>query len=101
MAEAMTHLEITREDQGSRGRYVAALPDGAAELTYTRPEAGVLSADHTGVPPEAEGQGVGSALVARLFADAADEGFKVVPRCPFVAAAVERHPQWAALTVQG
>lgn len=97
MADGRT-LQITREDHPTRGRYVAALPRGEAELTYTRRGPGVVSADHTGVPTEAEGQGVGSALVARLFADAAAEGFKVVPRCPFVAAAVRRHPEWADLT---
>ena len=41
------------------------------------------------------GQGVASALVERLIADARREGFKVVPKCPFVVAQFERHPEWA------
>ncbi len=52
-------------------------------------------ADHTLTPVAMRGQGVASALVERLIADARREGFKVVPKCPFVVAQFERHPEWA------
>ena len=50
---------------------------------------------HTVVPPEAEGHGVGSRLIAGALADAKARGLKVVPQCPFVQAYLERHPEAA------
>ena len=43
------------------------------------------------------GQGIASALVEQLIADARREGFKIVPHCPFVAAQFDRHPEWSDL----
>lgn len=97
----MADLNITREDAPGGGRYVATLPGVAAEaeLTFTRPSPGIVSANHTGVPDEMGGQGVGNALVKALVADAQREGFRIVPRCSFVAALAQRHPDWAGLFV--
>jgi len=43
------------------------------------------------------GQGVATALVERLVADARREGFRIVPLCPFVKAQFDRHPEWSDL----
>ena len=48
---------------------------------------------HTVVPPEAEGEGVGSRLIAAALAAARERGLTVVPQCDFVAAYIERHPE--------
>jgi predicted GNAT family acetyltransferase len=95
----MEQVTITRESQESRGRYVARVPgfEETAELTFHRTDAGVLVADHTGTPVAMRGRGIASALVGRLVADARSEGFKILPRCPFVVDAFDRHPEWADL----
>lgn len=93
----MGGFDITREDGGSRGRYVARIDGQEAELTFARAGGGVLIADHTGVPPALEGRGIGSALVDRLVADARREGLKIVPACSFVAARFRAHPDWSDL----
>lgn len=93
---------ITRETLDARhGRYVAHLPDiaGEAELTYTLREPGLISADHTGVPDAMGGRGIGRKLVARMVADARQEGVRIVPLCSFVLAQARRHPDWADVFV--
>lgn len=88
-------MEVIRQDDGSRGRYSVQLEDGVeAELTYTHRGKDLVSADHTGVPPEAEGKGVGVAMVQRMVEDARAEGWVIDPRCPFVRAQGRRHPEW-------
>ena len=49
---------------------------------------------HTEVPEELSGQGIGSSLVKTALQHARDNDLKVLPYCPFVAAYLERHPEW-------
>ena len=95
----MTDLEITREDDEGKGRYVARLPGiaGEGEITFTRPEDRVISANHTGVPESMEGKGVAKALLEFMLEDARSEGFRIVPICPFIFRQYEKHPEWSAL----
>ncbi|MFA5538719.1 MAG: GNAT family N-acetyltransferase [Gemmobacter sp.] len=90
-------MQIEREDNGSKGRYTArATEDGPeAELTYSRAGTERIILDHTGVPDEYRGMGVGLALVARAVEDARAEGLRILPLCPFAAAQFRRHPEWA------
>jgi uncharacterized protein len=62
------------------------------EIRY-RAEPGVVTLVHTEVRPAAEGQGVGSRLVAGALDDIRERGLRVVPVCPFVRAYLERHPE--------
>ena len=92
MAEAPT---ITLEDGPTKGRYVArieGLPE--AEMTFSRSNPHLVIVDHTGVPDEMRGMGVGKALVERIVHDAREKGFKIIPLCPFARATFERHPDW-------
>ena len=90
-------ISITREEGDSRGRYEARVDgkDGVGELTWSRMSANKIIADHTGVDESLRGHGVGKALVERLVADAREEGFSIVPLCPFVKAQYQRHPEWS------
>lgn len=49
---------------------------------------------HTEVPDELQGQGIGSALVKFALEFAKKNELTVLPNCPFVAAYIERHPEW-------
>lgn len=93
----LSEFEIAREVDGSKGRYVIYQGDDFAELTYSILSPQTVIADHTGVPEQFKGTGMGKALVARLIADAEAEGFKIVPLCPFVNAERRKHPEWAHL----
>ena len=92
-------IDIRLQETAHNGRYEARVPghDEVGELTYRRLDAGTVIADHTGVPGPLGGRGVGQALVERLMTDARAKGFRVVPRCPFVRAIAEEHPEWADL----
>lgn len=90
-------VNVEREDDGARGRYVVYLEDGTeAELTYGR-EGQTLIADHTFVPPHHRGRDIALKLVEALMADAGKDGVKIVPQCSYVAAQFRRHPEWADL----
>ena len=91
----MSELEITRDVDGAKGRYVIRKDGEEAELTYSIASPTLIIADHTGVPDSFRGTGAGLALVERLVADARAEGVKIVPLCPFVNAQRARHPDWA------
>ena len=54
---------------------------------------------HTEVPEELQDQGIGSSLVDAALNHARANGLKVIPSCPFVAAYVERHPEWEDIIV--
>jgi len=91
-------IVVNRTDETGHGAYRAELPgaDRPAELTW-RALGPLRIADHTFVPPAMRGQGVAQVLVEALVADAREQGFRIVPRCSFVAAQFRRHPEWADL----
>ena len=68
-------------------RAVAAYQLEGARIVFT----------HTVVPPEIEGRGVGSRLIRGALDAVRDRGLRVVPQCPFVAAYIERHPEYRDL----
>lgn len=49
---------------------------------------------HTEVDPAFEGHGVGGRLARFALDDLRSRGVTAVPRCPFVAAFVRRHPEY-------
>jgi uncharacterized protein len=93
----MSELTITREDQPTRGRYVARITgiDAEAELTFSKADEKLIIADHTGVPDAFRGKGVARALFDRLVSDARANGVKIIPLCPFVNAERQKRPEWA------
>jgi len=93
----MADWVINREDRPDGGRYVAVIDGREAELTYRRLGDALISADHTFVPPEIRGGGIAFKLVERFIADAGAGGYRIRPRCSYVALQFERHPEWADL----
>lgn len=91
---------ITRHDEGGHGEYRAHVTDNPAigRLTWVARN-GTRVAEHTLVPPVIGGRGIAAKLVEALIADAQEQGFKVKPECSYVAAAFDRHPEWATLRV--
>ncbi|MEM8694717.1 MAG: GNAT family N-acetyltransferase [Pseudomonadota bacterium] len=96
------NVEISLDDRGSKGRYVARVAgaDEDAELTFSRASETLIIVDHTGVPDGLRGMGLGKMLAERVVADARAGGFRIVPLCPFFKAIALRHPDWQDV-VQG
>jgi hypothetical protein len=95
----MNDIVITREESERKGRYVARIAgiDAEAEITFTKPRDGVISANHTGVPEAMGGRGVAGALLNFMLDDARKNGFKIIPVCPYVRGQYAKHPEWADL----
>jgi uncharacterized protein len=87
--------EIALEDSGSKGRYVYRADGAEAEMTFSKAGEHMIIIDHTDVPDEFRGQGVGARLVARAVEDARTAGKKIIPLCPFANAQFRRHKEWA------
>ncbi len=90
----MNDFDIKREDGETGGRYVVVVDGYEAEMTYSRAGATRIIIDHTGVPKELGGRGVGKALVHQAVLDARMEGFKIIPLCPFAKATLDKTPEW-------
>ncbi len=93
----MTEVAIRLESSAEGGRYVATVEGraGEAQLVFRSLGPGLVSADHTEAPDSLRGTGAALKLVEQIVADARDRGFKIEPRCPYVASQLKRHPEWA------
>lgn len=87
-------MDVT--DNRAESRFELPTDAGPAIAAYTL-EGGAITFTHTVVPDEAEGQGVGSRLIAGALADVRARGLKVVPQCGFVRAYLAKHPEAADL----
>lgn len=84
------------QDNATDGQFEVRTDGGTAFIAYHR-EGDAISLDHTEVPPALEGRGIGSALVKGTLDLARKRGDKILPRCSFVAAYIERHPEYRDL----
>jgi len=83
-------------DNAAKSRFELPVDGQLAHLDY-RKAGETLVLVHTEVPAALGGRGLGSVL-ARAALDAARErGLKVRATCPFVAAYLARHPEYADL----
>ena len=86
-------------DNPAQLRYELRLGDVLAGYLAYRAEPGTLVLVHTDVDPAYEGRGLGSRLIGGALDDIRARGLLMVPLCPFVAAYVRRHPEYADLVV--
>ena len=75
-----------------------ASPSGPrAELTYTRPAAGVIDFTHTFVAEELRGQGIGEQLARAALRYAQQQQVQVRTSCAFMRSFVARHAEYQPL----
>jgi len=79
-----------------RHRFELDADGHVAFSNYTR-AGNVITIQHTEVPKELGGRGIGSALARGVLEFARAQGLKVVPRCPFVKSYIDKHPEFADL----
>ena len=89
--------EIEVRDNPEAGRYEAIVGGRLAGYAAYRPRPGGLAFTHTEVLPEWEGRGIGGSLARGALDDARARGLSAIPRCPFIAAWIRRHPEYADL----
>ncbi len=88
---------LTVRHEPEARRFTTNVEGAIAFISYREAPGHVLDFDHTYVPPTARGGGIASQLTAFALAFARDGGHKVVASCPFVAAYIERHPEFRDL----
>lgn len=93
-------IRVASERTERGGRYFITLTGSheTAELTWHQTARGVITADHTFVPPSQRGAGLANLLVTELMEDARKNNWRVIPACSYVLAATRRNPEWMALT---
>ena len=74
-------------------RFVIDNPNGDAVIEYRERPGRVLDFTHTFVPVALRGGGIASELTEHALRYAREQGYKIIPSCPFVATFVARHPE--------
>jgi uncharacterized protein len=67
--------------------------NGVTAVANYRRDGGVMTFTLTEVPPQARHGGIASQLIAGALQSVRARGLKIVPRCSFVKAYVDKHPE--------
>ena len=81
-------------DNPDANRFELTVDGHTAELTYQR-VGDRLVLEHTGVPTELEGKGIGGVLVTAAVDEAAARGEALLVNCEFARGWLARHPEVA------
>ncbi|RXH26890.1 acetyltransferase [Bradyrhizobium nanningense] len=74
--------------------------DGHLATEHYKLDGNVITFEHTDVPKELGGKGVGSKLVQGALDQVRSAGLKLIPQCPFVKAWVEKHADYQDLVAR-
>ncbi len=89
-------VEAVVVDVPEESRYELRLGDRRIGLAAYHRRDDRIAFTHTEVDAACEGRGFGTRLVQGAVDDAGARGLEIVPLCPFVAAYVKRHPEYAS-----
>jgi predicted GNAT family acetyltransferase len=87
---------VSVRDNSAASRYEAEMDGQLAVITYWRSGQHITFL-HTGVPAALEGHGIAGQMARVALDDARAKGLAVIPRCPFIAAYIRRHPEYTDL----
>lgn len=74
-------------------RFETEVDDHQCVLEYTLAD-DVISMNRVYVPPPVEGRGIAGAITRHALDHSREQGWKVIPRCPYVKAWIKRHPDY-------
>ena len=89
--------EVQVDNNSDAGKYEVTLDGKPAGFAAYRLQDQQVIFTHTEVDSAFEGHGLGSALARFALDDVRERGLHAVPRCPFIAAYIERHPEYQDL----
>ncbi|MDR2038905.1 MAG: N-acetyltransferase [Bacteroidales bacterium] len=78
-------------------QYEFHIDDYVPRIEYMRSTNGEVYLTHTEVPPAIEGKGIASLLTEKTLCDIEQQGFRLIPLCPFVVDYIRKHPEWKRL----
>ena len=87
-------MEITFKEREGKG-YVIARKDGhkIGLMTYRRDAEDLITILHTEVNPDTQEKGVAKKILNTVVDKAREDGFKIIPICPFAKAQFEKTPE--------
>lgn len=92
----MTDLDPEIRDEDDARRYALVVDGLTAVVTYNLVQGGLMVTE-TLVPQALEGRGIASRLARHVLADVKTRGLVILPVCPFFAAYLKKHPEWAEI----
>jgi predicted GNAT family acetyltransferase len=92
MTDAAAAIDV--RDNPDANRYELLVDGELAGVADYRDRAGRRIFVHTVVDQAFAGRGLGNRLAKGALDDAVARGMRVVPRCPFIRAWLERHPEY-------
>lgn len=98
MSDQPTPTMVVR-DATDHGRYEVTVDGELAGFARYVRLPGRIVFTHTEVDPAFEGKGVGSTLAREALDSVRAAGLQVDPKCPFFAAYIRRHKEYADLVV--
>ena len=90
-------MDIRHDTEGNR--FLLETEHGQAVLRYARAGENELDFQSTVVPEPDRKAGIGERLVLHALEWAQDNGFEVIPSCPFVRHVLEEHPERRSVMV--
>lgn len=88
------NLTITHDEQAKR--FETSIDGHTGYISYQERD-DTFVYDHTIVPQELGGRGIGSALVKHALNYAREQNKKVIPQCSFVSSYISKHPDYQDL----
>ncbi|MFB9236785.1 GNAT family N-acetyltransferase [Plantactinospora siamensis] len=92
-------MSMLVEDNPAAHQFEILVDDSLAGFAAYEQRPGVVVFTHTEVEPAYEGHGVGSTLAREALDQVRNRGDRVVARCPFISAYIDRHPDYRELLV--
>ncbi|WP_282008160.1 GNAT family N-acetyltransferase [Brevundimonas aveniformis] len=90
----MSDLDPDIRDEAENNRYALTVEGETAVVTYNLIQGGLMVTE-TIVPIPLEGRGIASRMARHVLADVKGRGLVILPVCPFFAAYLKKHPEWA------
>lgn len=85
-------MSVDVTDNPELSRYEVRVDGARAGFAQYRLEGERMTILHAEVDPAYGGRGIGSQLARDALTDVRERGLELIPRCPFIAGYVARHP---------
>jgi predicted GNAT family acetyltransferase len=97
MPDTNQHLRVSHNEGASRFECEV---DGRLSVADYEIRDGAMVLTHTEVPRELSGRGIAQKIVSAALDHARAHHLRVVAQCPYVAAYIERHPEYRDLVAE-
>ncbi len=99
MSEEFENLTFDHDEE--RQTFDILIGEQRATLEYRSNKEGKIFINHTEVPENLQGNGLGEKLVLHVFDYIRENGMRLIPVCPFVKAYLKKHPEHMDLVASG